>query len=124
MLTNDEQREAVRFLRTAICTESDCDTCREMSAKLFPPSDDSCFDGHSTLCRLDNEGDGAIWRRLADLIEPTVETCEADMTDVIEARVAVREYECSKCGMSWETVWAYDFSYCPYCGRMINHADE
>ena len=124
MLTNDEQREAVRFLRTAICTESDCDTCREMSAKLFPPSDDSCFDGHSTLCRLDNEGDGAIWRRLADLIEPTVETCEADMTDVIEARVAVREYECSKCGMSWETVWAYDFSYCPYCGRMIKHADE
>lgn len=124
MLTNDEQREAVRFLRTAICTESDCDTCREMSAKLFPPSDDSCFDGHSTLCRLDNEGDGAIWRRLADLIEPTVETCEADMTDVIEARVAVREYECSKCGMSWETVWAYDFSYCPYCGRMIENADE
>lgn len=62
--------------------------------------------------------------RLADLIEPTVETCEADLTDVIEARVAVREYECSKCGMSWETVWAYDFSYCPYCGRRINHADE
>lgn len=124
MLTNDEQREAVRFLRTAICTESDCDTCREMSAKLFPPSDDSCFDGHSTLCRLDNEGDGAIWRRLADLIEPTVEACEADLTDVIEARVAVREYECSKCGMSWETVWAYDFSYCPYCGRMIENADE
>lgn len=62
--------------------------------------------------------------RLADLIEPTVETCEADLTDVIEARVAVREYECSKCGMSWETVWAYDFSYCPYCGRMIENADE
>lgn len=61
--------------------------------------------------------------RLADLIEPTVETCEADLTDVIEARVAVREYECSKCGMSWETVWAYDFSYCPYCGRMIENAD-
>lgn len=61
--------------------------------------------------------------RLADLIEPTVETCEADLTDVIEARVAVREYECSKCGMSWETVWAYDFLYCPYCGRMIENAD-
>lgn len=62
--------------------------------------------------------------RLADLIEPTVETCEADLTDVIEARVAVREYECSKCGMSWETVWAYDFTFCPYCGRMIENADE
>ena len=62
--------------------------------------------------------------RLADLIEPTVEACEAVLTDVIEARVAVREYECSKCGMSWETVWAYDFSYCPYCGRMIENADE
>lgn len=60
---------------------------------------------------------------LADLIDPTDETCEADLTDVIDARVLVREYECSKCGMSWETVWAYDFAYCPYCGRLIEHAD-
>lgn len=56
--------------------------------------------------------------------DETYETCEADLTDVIEARVVVREYECSKCGMSWEIVWAYDYGYCPYCGRMINHADE
>lgn len=52
------------------------------------------------------------------------ETCEADLTDVIGARVVVREYECSKCGMSWEIVWAYDYGYCPYCGRMIVNADE
>lgn len=69
-------------------------------------------------------GSGLLFSKLADLIEPTVETCEADMTDVIDARVVVREYECSKCGMSWETVWAYDFTYCPYCGRRVNHADE
>ncbi len=50
--------------------------------------------------------------------------CDAGMIEVIEGRVAVREYECSKCGMSWVTVWAYDFSYCPYCGRMIENADE
>lgn len=56
--------------------------------------------------------------------DETYETCEADLTDVIEARVVVREYECSKCGMSWEIVWAYDYGYCPYCGRMIENADE
>lgn len=32
--------------------------------------------------------------------------------------------ECSKCGMSWEAVWSYDYSYCPYCGRRIENADE
>lgn len=71
--------------------------------------------------------------RLADLIDPTdetceaeltFETCEAELTDVLKVHETVREYECSKCGMSWETVWAYDYGYCPYCGRLIVNADE
>lgn len=61
---------------------------------------------------------------LVDLIEPTVDTCEVDMTDTEELRVTVRTYECSKCGMSWEQVWAHDFTFCPYCGRRIGNADE
>lgn len=61
---------------------------------------------------------------LADLIEPTVETCETDLTDVEDLRVTVRTYECSKCGMSWEQVWAHDFTFCPYCGRRVSNADE
>lgn len=112
MPTNDERREAVRFLRTAICTESDCDTCREMSAKLFPPSDDSCFDGHSTLCRLDNEGDGVIWRRLADLIEPEPElTCR-----MIDNGV---ELCCSVC----DRRHGYDDEpdFCMGCGAKVVH---
>ena len=61
---------------------------------------------------------------LVDLIEPTVETCETDLTDVEDLRVTVRTYECSKCGMSWEQVWAHDFTFCPYCGRRVENADE
>ena len=75
-----------------------------------------CFLGTLAICNNDEAVEA--WNRRVD-----DETCEAELTDVIEARVVVREYECSKCGMSWETVWAYDFSYCPYCGRMIENAD-
>lgn len=49
----------------------------------------------------------------------TDETCEADLIDVEELRVAVKVFECSKCRMSWETVWAHDFTYCPYCGAKM-----
>lgn len=114
MPTNDERREAVRFLRTAICTESDCDTCREMSAKLFPPSDDSCFDGHSTLCRLDNEGDGAIWRRLADLIEPEERTCRIYDTD----HGFEDSIRCDACQMTFRRPWQ-PFKFCPNCGARV-----
>lgn len=65
-----------------------------------------------------------VLEKLADLIDPTDETCEAELTDVLKVHETVREYECSKCGMSWETVWAYDYGYCPYCGRRIEYADE
>ena len=116
MPTNDERREAVRFLRTAICMESDCDTCREMSAKLFPPSDDSYFDGHSALCRLDNEGDGAIWRRLADLIEPEERTCRMEPTG--DGSVV-----CSACRTEYTSRWLHEGEYveryCPNCGARV-----
>lgn len=56
---------------------------------------------------------------LVDLIEPTDETCEVYLTDTDEMYAAIRIYECSKCGMSWEQVWADDFTFCPYCGRRV-----
>lgn len=125
MPTNDERREAVRFLRTAICTESDCDTCREMSAKLFPPSDDSCFDGHSTLCRLDNEGDGAIWRRLADLIEPEERRCRMVLD---EDATSLLEYDdvlmCTACGEEVVRKTGTTVRFCPNCGAKVTEADS
>jgi DNA-directed RNA polymerase subunit RPC12/RpoP len=51
------------------------------------------------------------------------ETCEAELTDTVRTRGTVKVYECSKCGKSWEQVWADDFTFCPYCGRRIEHAD-
>lgn len=71
MPTNDE-RGAIRFLRTAICMKTDCDKCREASEELFGDGESSA------LCCLDQDGDGAVWRRLADLIEPTAERCDRD----------------------------------------------
>ncbi len=119
------------------------DERREVAAKLREPFDvlpqGRYYHAHYTLfgMGLYASSEGALRlgvRRLADLIDPTdetcevetceVETCEAELTDVLKVHETVREYECSKCGMSWETVWAYDYGYCPYCGRMIVNADE
>lgn len=76
------------------------------------------------VCFEDYHDFYVVLEKLADLIDPTDETCEAELTDVLKVHETVREYECSKCGMSWEIVWAYDYGYCPYCGRMIENADE
>lgn len=54
----------------------------------------------------------------------TDETCEAELTYAERGRGTIKVFECSKCGKSWEQVWADDFTFCPYCGRGINHADE
>ncbi len=115
-MTDEERRKVAAEMR---------EYPAELTATLHPAEEALAYyvlDLMSIVWLEDGQVMG-FFARLADLIEPTVETCEADMTDVIEARVAVREYECSKCGMSWETVWAYDFSYCPYCGRRVEYAD-
>ena len=87
---------------------------------------------HAVVCSFTDGGCGAsggyrstereaieAWNR-----RPTVETCEVDLTDTDEMYAAIRIYECSKCGMSWEQVWANDFTFCPYCGRRVEYADE
>lgn len=65
-----------------------------------------------------------VLEKLADLIDPHDETCEAELTYAERGRGTIKVFECSKCGKSWEQVWADDFTFCPYCGRMIENADE
>ena len=114
----DAERSAIRFLRTAICVKTDCDVCRKASAALFGD------DESSALCRLDVDGDGAVWKRLADLIDPTDKTCELELTWGGQTNAHVRTYECSRCGKSCDNVWGEDYEFCPYCGRRVEYADE
>lgn len=97
---------------------------REVAAKLRDMAVRANPSWPALMEALGTPGRSVTVQYLADLIEPTDETCEAEMTDVLKVHETVREYECSKCGMSWEIVWAYDYGYCPYCGRMIENADE
>lgn len=66
----------------------------------------------------------ALADRLADLIDPTDETCEAELIYAERGRGTIKVFECSKCGKSWEQVFADDFTFCPYCGKRVSYADE
>ena len=62
--------------------------------------------------------------RLADLIDPDPDlTCELEPTFSETVRTPVRVYECDSCGKSCDSVWAEDYVYCPFCGR-LNTARE
>ena len=61
---------------------------------------------------------------LVDLIEPTGETCELELTWGGHTNARVRIYECSRCGKSCDSVWGEDYEFCPYCGRRVENADE
>lgn len=62
--------------------------------------------------------------RLADLIDPDPDlTCELEPTASERTNVPVRVYECDCCGKSCDSVYAEDYVYCPYCGR-LNTARE
>lgn len=62
--------------------------------------------------------------RLADLIDPDTDlTCELEPTASERTNAPVRVYECDCCGRSCDSVYAEDYVYCPYCGR-LNTARE
>lgn len=62
--------------------------------------------------------------RLADLIDPDPDlTCELEPTASERTNAPVRVYECDCCGRSCDSVYAEDYVYCPYCGR-LNTARE
>lgn len=96
---------------------------REVAAKL---RDMACRTNPSwpaLMEALGTPGRSVTVMHLADLIEPTVETCELELTGA-ERAGCVCVYECSACGKSCERVYGEDYEYCPYCGRRVNHADE
>mgnify|MGYP000454686343 CR=1 FL=1 len=75
MISDEEKREAVEFLRSGECldpsgrmkTEFDCVRCMKVSTALL---------GHyDALCELDSCGTGA-WKKLADLIDCPSENIE------------------------------------------------
>ena len=79
---------------------------------VFPPYEWLVTYAHVTL------------NRLADLIDPTDETCELELTWGGHTNAHVRTYECSRCGKSCDNVWGEDYEFCPYCGRRVENADE
>lgn len=69
-------------------------------------------------------GISALCDRLADLIDPDRDlTCELEPTASERTSAPVRVYECDYCGKSCDSVWAEDYVYCPFCGR-LNTARE
>lgn len=117
-MTNDERRHAVEFLRTANCSDVACADCQKVSAALFGKGYEN------SLCNLDDCSDSKPWRRLADLIDPDHDlTCELEPTASERTDAPVRVYECDCCGKSCDSVYAEDYVYCPYCGR-LNTARE
>lgn len=101
---------------------------REVAAELRYTGND-CLDGGGLLPTLKRVlGVEGSWRkvfaRLADLIDPTGETCELELTRGGHTNAHVRTYECSRCGKSCDNIWGEDYEFCPYCGRRAENADE
>lgn len=109
-ITNDERRAVARRLR-------DFEQLRE----VFAESNVCAFADALGVGYMDWEH---ICDRLADLIDPDPDlTCELELTFAETVRTPVRVYECDCCGKSCDSVYAEDYVYCPYCGR-LNTARE
>ena len=116
-VTNDERREVARRLRS-VDPHTKCEGV-ELAAKWY-----------EALCatvggkRDPWMGIKALCARLADLIEPDRDlTCELEPTASERTNAPVRVYECDHCGRSCDSVYAEDYVFCPYCGR-LNTARE
>lgn len=116
-MTNDERREVAERLR-GVDPHTKLEGV-EKTAKWY-----------ETLCaavggkRDPWMGIRALCDRLADLIEPDRDlTCELEPTASERTNAPVRVYECDCCGRSCDSVYAEDYVYCPYCGR-LNTARE
>lgn len=117
MPTNDERREVAERLR--FCAR-ETNGAGDLSTYLRHwINADGKQEGNPFTVQADRKSAERTLEKLADLIDPTDETCEAELTDVERTRGTVKVYECSKCGKSWEQVWADDFTYCPYCGAKV-----
>lgn len=102
MISDEERKKAVKFLRERECVKLDCHECYQMSEMLLGRQ--------NALCAIDEQ-----WGALADLIEPERETTE-DVSD------DYGKFECGKCGCRIDDVTAVDnggINFCPDCGREI-----
>lgn len=123
-MTDEERREVAARLRWIDAKDDPGNTALMLdkirraigvhmnAPSVFPPYEWLVTYAHVTL------------NRLTDLIDPTDETCEAELTYAERGRGTIKVFECSKCGKSWEQVWSDDFTFCPYCGGRIENADE
>lgn len=116
-MTNDERREVAHRLRS-VDPRTKLEGV-ELAAKWY-----------EALCaavggkRDPWMGIKALCDRLADLIDPDRDlTCELELTASERTNAPVRVYECDCCGRSCDSVYAEDYAYCPYCGR-LNTARE
>lgn len=107
MVTNDERRAAANTIRR-YNRQANCMYLIKYAA-----------------CKGDlDASESAFLNRLADLIEPDPDlTCELEPTASERTNAPVRVYECDHCGRSCDSVYAEDYVYCPYCGR-LNTARE
>lgn len=131
-VTNDERREVARELR-----ELPIDMYEVLKSWGFEGIDTCCSDqtdyylihqavfgcipaDHMHPCDYEE-----LHMRLADLIDPDPDlTCELEPTASEQTNAPVRVYECDCCGKSCDVVYAEDYVYCPYCGRLNTAREE
>lgn len=115
-VTNDERREVAERLRGV-----------ELHTKLVGVELAKWYEALCTAVGGERDpwmGIKALCDRLADLIEPDPDlTCELEPTASERTNAPVRVYECDCCGRSCDSVYAEDYVYCPFCGR-LNTARE
>lgn len=97
---------------------------REVAAKLRDIAVRTNPSWPALMEALGTPGRAVTVMHLADLIDPTVEACELELTWGGQTNAHVMTYECSRCGKSCDSVWGEDYEFCPYCGRKIENADE
>lgn len=102
---------------------TDAERC-EVAAKLRDMAVRTNPSWPALMEALGTPGRSVTVMHLADLLEPTVETCELELTWGGQTNAHVRTYECSRCGKSCDSVWGEDYEFCPYCGRRVEYADE
>lgn len=112
MPTDDERRGVAKHLRAAIGNTNGLS-----NGGFVDLVEEIVFGG-------DVSTDEEFFARLADLIDPTDETCELELTWGGHTNAHVCTYECTGCGKSCDSVWGEEYEFCPYCGRKVENADE
>lgn len=103
MISDQERKKAVKFLRERECVKLDCHECYKMSEMVLG--------NQNALCAIDEQ-----WGALADLIDrPTCTVVSVMFRDEYD------EYEVElSCGDSIRWLGsAEDLAFCPSCGAEV-----